>query len=182
MNASPRILIMGVGNRMYGDDAFGPLFAEALERCGAPALNSELDVFTAVSHLEGVDLLIFIDVVDKSFGEPGDVVVLRIDPRTLSPEEVATAISFETSAHQVTPAHIVLLGYSSGFFRGEAYVVGVVSEHTDFARKMSSRVVAAAERACLKLREIARSAEINCVCVQKEFRNIVARYSQEFAE
>ncbi|UNQ72646.1 hydrogenase maturation protease [Infirmifilum sp. NZ] len=147
-------LVIGIGNEIFGDDAIGPLLADALAECGVNAIAAGLDAFTTASYLEGVPRVVFIDVLDESFGSKGEVVKIRLDPRRLSAYDIVDAVNWEISAHVVSPAHIVALGYASGKFTGEAWVIGPVSGNIDFGSPPSEDVIIAAEKVVSELESL----------------------------
>jgi coenzyme F420 hydrogenase subunit delta len=81
------ILILGVGNPLFGDDGFGPAVAEELERRGrVPPFAAVLDVGTGVREIL-FDLIlspkrpkevIIVDALDCG-REPGEVFKVKID-------------------------------------------------------------------------------------------------------
>ncbi len=166
--ACDRVLVVGVGNRMYGDDAFGPAMIDALRRCGFPCDTADSDggLFFLASLLEDKELVVFIDILDEEYGSPGDVVTLTLNPSRLSGEDYARLFSMETSPHTVTPAHIVAVAYSGGIFRGKAVVVGVVSTATGFAQPLSDTVKKRVVDVCEKVSEILK-VRFDCSCVGK---------------
>ncbi|MEZ0345573.1 MAG: hydrogenase maturation protease [Infirmifilum sp.] len=167
---SENFLVVGIGNPLYGDDAIGPLLAEAFAECGVRAVNAELDAFTVASYLEGVELVIFIDVFDQSYGKVGDLVKVRLDPKLLSPEEVAEFLSRDTGAHNVSPAHVAVLAYASGRFKGDVWVIGPVAANTSFGTPPSFETVN-------KVREIIREVSeilnlyLDEKCILESFNN-----------
>jgi len=172
------ILVIGVGNPMYGDDAFGPLFVEALRECGypCPTETSEGGVFYLAALLEGKRLCIFIDAVGEEYGGEGEVVVLRLDPERLDGLDYAVLFSRETSPHTVTPAHIVGMAYSAGLFRGQAVVLGIVTTRLGFGRGVSPVVIRSVKDVCEKLSDIT-GIRADCECVERSFAGRAASYS-----
>ncbi len=151
-----RVLVVGLGNRMYGDDGYGDLLAQFLEECGA----SGFEVFHGshlglgmLGYLAGYDVIVFIDIVDPELvgGGPGDVGVLEIDPSRADAAEYAYMFSRETDNHAVSPAHLVALLYAAGQYRGKAYIVGVVPQSTEFGKPVSEPVKRATPRVLEKL-------------------------------
>lgn len=83
---SGRILVAGVGNRLMGDDGFGPRVVELLSELSLPE-NVELrDFGTAgvaiATELEGYDVLILIDSMEME-GSPGTIKRIDIDVHDL---------------------------------------------------------------------------------------------------
>src|ERR687883_578299 len=94
----PRVGVVGLGNVLMGDDAFGPYVIEALEAAySLPPNVSAQDLGTPsldlTGYIEDFDALVFVDTV-HSRGEPGelrrytrkDLLKRPVQPRT-SPHE-----------------------------------------------------------------------------------------------
>jgi len=180
-----KVLIIGVGNVMYGDDAFGVLFTEALKQC----TNKELDVLSAgknlfyiASMLNMYNKVIFVDILGNDFGKEGQVVVLKINPGVLSEEEIALLFSRETFPHTPTPAHVVALAYASKSFSGEGWIVGVVSENRNFVSKISDNVINAVPEVCQNISEILSphlNSPLDCRCVSEVFEKVLEQHYRE---
>lgn len=178
-----RALVVGVGNRMYGDDGYGDLLVEALERCGARGFEtfrgSHLGL-GMLGFLEGYDVLVFIDVVDPSLGgDPGNVVTMEIDPTRVPAEEYGPIVR-GTDSHRVSPAHLVALLYSSGLFRGKAYLVGVVPGTLEFGRPVSETVLKATPKVLKSLESLLKSLGLenfywDSECLVKTIRELSSR-------
>ena len=145
---------------MYGDDGYGDLFVEALERCGAKGFEtfrgSHLGL-GMLGFLEGYDILVFIDIIDSSLGgEPGNVVTVEIDPEKVPAEEYGLIVR-GTDSHVVSPAHLVALLYSSGLFKGKAYLVGVVPKTLEFGKPVSETVLKATPKVLKSLETLLKS-------------------------
>lgn len=161
-------LVVGLGNPLFGDDAIAPLLAESLSECNVNALNAELDAFTAASYIENIPLVIFIDIFDSSYGNLGEIVKVRLDPRRLSREELTHLISRETGAHMVTPAHVVALAYASGKFNGDAWVIGPIVEEIRFGQPPTHATINTLDKILDELEKII-SIKIDKGCVKKKF-------------
>jgi coenzyme F420 hydrogenase subunit delta len=81
------LLIMGVGNPLFGDDGFGPAVAEELERRGRiPSFAAVLDVGTGVREFlfdlilspERPKEVVIIDALDCGRG-PGEIFKVKVD-------------------------------------------------------------------------------------------------------
>jgi len=57
------VKIIGLGNRLYGDDAIGSLTAACMEELGLPAFDAGANGFQALSAIEEGDVMFFIDIV-----------------------------------------------------------------------------------------------------------------------
>ncbi|HET6498581.1 MAG TPA: HyaD/HybD family hydrogenase maturation endopeptidase [Coriobacteriia bacterium] len=88
---SGRILILGIGNPLMGDEGVGVRVAEALMRDYTPSDDVEiLDAGTMGLGMMGLfrerDLVIVVDAVDHTGHEPGTVVIMT--PEELAPTQV----------------------------------------------------------------------------------------------
>lgn len=180
---SDKPVLIGVGNLMYGDDAFGVLFAEAAARCayGINVVNGGTNLFYLSSIIEEYERVVFVDVLDQEFGDVGDVVVLEIKPEVLRKEEVVELFSRETYAHTVTPAHVIAIASFSGRFRGKSWIVGVVGTNRNFASKISGKVLDAVSEVCLKINRVLGGEKdvIDCICLEEEFRTLLENHYKE---
>lgn len=178
-----RRVLVGVGNLMYGDDAFGVLFAEATAKCahGIDVINGGNNLFYLSSVIGEYDKVVFVDILDREFGNIGEVAVIEIKPEGLSEEEVAQLFSRETFAHTATPAHVVAIARVSGEFWGKSWIVGVIGANRNFASAISSKVVEAVPEVCLKVNRILGEEKnaIDCACLEEEFRVLLRNHYKE---
>jgi len=81
------LLILGVGNPLFGDDGFGPAVAEELERRGRiPSFAAVLDVGTGVREIlfdlilspERPKEIVIVDALDCGH-EPGEIFKVKVD-------------------------------------------------------------------------------------------------------
>ncbi len=79
-NRNERVLIVGLGNSLMGDDGVGVFVIETLENASPPAnltiVNCGSDVLKILSHLEGQQMIIIIDAVDMGQA-PGTIFRFR---------------------------------------------------------------------------------------------------------
>ena len=82
-----QLLILGVGNPLFGDDGFGPAVAEELERRGrVPSFAAVLDVGTGVREIlfdlilsqTKPEHLVIVDALDCG-REPGEIFKVKVD-------------------------------------------------------------------------------------------------------
>ena len=154
---SARVLVAGIGNIFFGDDAFGPAVLARLANESLPGVRFEdfgiRGMHLAYELLAGYDAAIVVDAVERD-GAPGTLFV--IDP---SEPTLATA----------PDAHRMDLGSVFGFVRlldGEAppiTIVGAIPESLDEGAELSAtalRAVAAAVPLVLRVaRELLESKE-----------------------
>lgn len=65
---------------------------------------------------------------------------MRLDAGRLTPEDI-TEISREIGAHNVTPVHLIALGYKLRLFQGEAWVIRPVVERLEFGVRLSEKLL-----------------------------------------
>ena len=87
----PRILVMGVGNPLMGDEGVGPRAVELLLTHYRFPDNVEVTDagtmgFSILNLFQGVDHVIVVDAVDGTGQEPGTV--LKLDPDSMSPNQI----------------------------------------------------------------------------------------------
>ncbi len=154
-----RVLILGVGNRLIGDEGFGSYFADALSRFDLPpgvrAFDGGTGGMALLHEAEGEDLVVIVDAVSERYGPPGSVVRLSVDKAAFSPEEVAEVMG-EIDLHQFGPEMLVALGSVMGVFSGDVCVIGVVPSRLDLGMGLSPEVERAALGVLEKLREVLR--------------------------
>ena len=114
-NASPRIAVFCVGNRLHLDDGVGPAVYDAvLERFEVPENVDlyDLGVLTMdmINYVESYDVLISVDAIEHSGEEPGTV--LRG-----TPEDIAPSLGANMSLHDLRLYDLfeaaMLLGYDA---------------------------------------------------------------------
>lgn len=118
-----RILIAGIGNIFFGDDAFGCAVAtELLERPLPPEVRvvdfgiRSYDL--AYAMLEGPEVTIFIDAISR--GQPPGTVFL-IEPEI---NELDMGSGEVVNAHSMNPLRVLQLLRSLGGQPGRLYLVG----------------------------------------------------------
>jgi hydrogenase maturation protease len=151
----PRVAVLGIGNVLTGDDAFGPFVAHTIEaRYEMPFGVEVRDIGTPgldlVPHLAGMDCVIVVDTV-KSHAEPGSIRCYR------TAELKARGPSARTNPHQPTLADTLFFLEIQDLAPREVLLVGVVPERYDTGAPLSARVRAAVPEAIsLVVRELER--------------------------
>jgi hydrogenase maturation protease len=87
----PRVLVMGVGNPLMGDEGVGPRVVEFLRsRWTFPSNVEVVDAgtmgFTILNMLQDVDFLVVVDAIDGTGHEPGTV--LSLSAEDMAPNQV----------------------------------------------------------------------------------------------
>lgn len=120
------MLILGLGNPLYGDDGAGPAVVRALQERALPAEVEVLDGGTAglglLEAIAGRRLLVVVDAAEV--GRPaGTVVRMSLDevqllraPAPLSPHQVGLAEVLDLAARlEMAPAAVVILAVQPAY-------------------------------------------------------------------
>jgi len=166
----PRAVIIGLGNRLAGDDAFGVLAAEALQECGAPAETLELNVFEVIELLRGAEKAVIVDVLGTEWGDLGEVIALEVRFESMDIE-----VFRGLWAHRVTPVQLLATAWGVGAFRGKAWVVGVVSDRLEFMSSISQRTAHSFRKVCEMINSLLPELHVDCNCAEKEFEERLAQ-------
>jgi hydrogenase maturation protease len=118
-----RILIAGIGNIFFGDDAFGCEVSAELGKRQLPADVTVVDFGIrgydlAYAIMDGYDATILIDASPRG-EKPGTVYLLELDPQKIESGESELA-----NAHDLTPARVLQLVRSLGGQPRNIYLVG----------------------------------------------------------
>jgi hydrogenase maturation protease len=149
-----RISIIGLGNVLMGDDAFGPYVIEVLEAgydfpenvslrdLGTPSLD-------LVTYFKDIDILIVVDTIN-AIGRPGEV-------RTYRREQILNrGLQPRTNAHEPGLKEALLVSEFEGRGPRDAFLIGVIPEVVGTGAAMSHVVRNAVPEA---VREILRELE-----------------------
>ncbi len=148
-----RILIAGVGNIFFGDDAFGVEVIARLARRPLPAGVQAVDfgirgIDLTYALLEPHDAVILVDAVARG-GEVGTLYVLEPEIGTADAPAAGEPLMLEP--HALDPAKVLRLARSLGGTVERIYLVGCEirppAPEEDFAMEMSPQVQAAVEEA-----------------------------------
>jgi hydrogenase maturation protease len=147
--AAPRTLVIGYGSPIRGDDAIGPLAADALAAGPLPAglhvLSRHVLTAELAEDLAAADRVIFLDAAVQ--GRPGEVRV-----RPLGPD--ATALS--TMAHFLDPRE--LLAWCETLYRHvpQAWLVSAAGASFEYAcYRLSPAATAAVPAMLAEVRRLA---------------------------
>ncbi len=150
------ILIAGIGNIFFGDDAFGCEVARELLRRQLPAGVRVIDFGIrsydlAYAMMDGPDVTIFIDATPRGLS-PGTVSLIEPDINFLdNPSDEVV------NAHSMNPLRVLQLLRSLGGQPGKLYLVGCepsVLETDDGAMGLSAPVQGAIPQAIQMIEEL----------------------------
>ena len=123
MNANDRILVAGIGNIFFGDDAFGGEVIKELANSPLPEGVNAVDFGIrsydlAYAIMDGYGATILVDITSK--GEPSGTLYLM----ELNPEEIAKQEQKMPDGHSLDPVQVLRLVYSLGGQITRLYLVG----------------------------------------------------------
>ena len=147
-----RVLVLGVGNPLMGDDGFGLALLERLRhRCEWPAGVTLMDGGTwgmnLLPAIEDADALLILDAIDA--GKPPGALV------RMGRGELPRYVAQKLSPHQVDLRDVLALAELRGHLPTQAAAVGIQPERialgTELSPTAAGRLDAAAEAACAVL-------------------------------
>ena len=124
MNHSRCVLVAGIGNIFFGDDAFG---VEVVRRIG-PEFRAGVKVVDfgirgldlAFALLEPYEMVIFVDAISRS-ASPGMLFLLEISADDLS---ASASPQDEPNGHSINPLAVLRLAAPHGRRKGRVLVLG----------------------------------------------------------
>ncbi|QXJ35536.1 hydrogenase maturation protease [Saccharolobus shibatae] len=109
------VKVVGMGNRLYGDDAIGSIAAICMN-----SFDAEANGFQALAYIKKGDIVFFIDamIMEEDFN------LFRINLE----KDIQVEIS---DPHRLSPIQIVELARKSGNAPKEAYILAIKPEKID---------------------------------------------------
>ncbi|MEM4699929.1 MAG: hydrogenase maturation protease [Candidatus Nezhaarchaeales archaeon] len=133
-----RVVVVGLGNVLMGDDGVGVRVAEELLRLNLPPSVAVYPVGTpglALLHLiEGYEKVVLIDAIEMG-GEPGTVYRLDFSPSLFND------VGF-LSMHDFDAVAALRLAIGAGVPLGEVVIIGIEPKRICFGEALSSEVEA----------------------------------------
>jgi hydrogenase maturation protease len=129
VSAPRKVLVVGVGNVLQGDDGFGVRVAERLAgRTDLPPGVKVMEVgiggMTLVQELfDGYDTLIVVDAVDRG-GEPGTTYLLEAEVPNLAEMPPEERENFLADMHLATPSRAFVMSRALGVLPSSVYILG----------------------------------------------------------
>ena len=126
---SRRVLVVGFGNVLHGDDGFGVAVLQRL--AGHPGLPPGVTLLEvgiggmSMIHAlqDGYDVLLLVDAVDRG-GPPGTTYLLEPDVPNLAAVPYAERQDFLADMHLATPARALLLARALDVLPPSVYLLG----------------------------------------------------------
>ncbi len=128
-----KILIAGIGNIFFGDDAFGVEVANSLSKRSLPAEVRVVDFGIrgfdlAYALLDGYDVTILVDAAPRG-GLPGTLYTIEIDagaPASL--DEPRSHVVADVATHGMNPMRVLQLAQAMGGVAARILLVGCEPE------------------------------------------------------
>lgn len=158
----PRVLVVGMGNVLRGDDGFGVAVAEALEERSLPASVTVMEVGIGGMHLvqallDGYDALVIVDAVDRE-AAPGGVFVLRPEVPDLDDLPPLERRELLADLHHTVPSRALLMARAVGSLPERVWIVGCQPARIgDLGIGLSDAVRAAVPEAVARVEELVAS-------------------------
>jgi hydrogenase maturation protease len=149
------VAVIGLGNVLMGDDAFGPYVVRVLQaRYAFPAGVEVAELGTPgldlTPYLAGLDALVVVDTV-KSSGAPGDLRLYR------KAEILRQPPAPRLSPHDPSLKNALLTAEFAGYGPAEVLLVGAIPESVAMGVELRPRMRVAVDAAVAEvLRELAR--------------------------
>ncbi|WP_052886260.1 hydrogenase maturation protease [Thermoproteus uzoniensis] len=138
-----RLLVVGLGNPIYGDDGFGSCLAQFLSSTNPFVLDGNAHGIGVLGNLADYDVLIFVDVDARL--PPGAVAVERIEG------SLTVAETRLVDAHRTPPS--LLVGYLRAMGRNpKAYLIAVGPKRVEPLSPPSEEVLNASHIVLSELR------------------------------
>jgi hydrogenase maturation protease len=136
-----KIVVLGVGNRLMGDDGFGPRVIEELQKRDIPSNVELMDAgvggMAILSWIEGADKVVIIDSVQTNNEPPGTV--YRFTDKELPPSDM-----FMLSLHDLNLMDTINIGRVVQKMPDEIVIIGVeVKRVAEFVDGLTPEVEAA---------------------------------------
>lgn len=153
-NLKKKIVVIGCGNSLLGDDGFGPAVVEKLEKAGLDAelLDAGTDETAVVKALGGCGTAIVVDAAAKKGTAPGELLEIEL----ADGKELGKNSSVPTGAHGMDLAHALKTAKAIGNWPEKILLVGTAPQRLDGAG-LSPAVEKAVAKAVERIAAIAKS-------------------------
>jgi hydrogenase maturation protease len=154
---SRRVLVVGFGNVLNGDDGFGVAVLQRLAQQpelppGVTLLEVGIGGMSLIHALQdGYDALLLVDAVDRG-GVPGTTYLLEPEVPDLAALPFEQRQDFLADMHLATPARALLLARALGVLPPTVYLLGCQpAVYEDLALGLSAAVAGAVEISVARL-------------------------------
>ncbi|MGI9597277.1 MAG: hydrogenase maturation protease [Acidimicrobiales bacterium] len=124
----PRVLVVGVGNVLHGDDGFGVAVAQRLSERTLPSTVDVAETGIGGIHLvhelmAGYDALVVVDAVDRG-RPPGTVMIIEADVVDVEPMPVEQRHDLLADMHLATPERALMVAKAVGVLPERTIMIG----------------------------------------------------------
>lgn len=155
-----RIVVLGVGSELYGDDAVGVVVARRVKQMdlgpNVEVIEGHTGGLNLLFDMEGADWAIVVDAVDFG-GQPGEICVFEAEDADLV---MARRVA---SLHHVSLADVLELGRETGI-TPRVTVVGIQPGVKGFGRELSEAVAQQVEAAAQAVVDLVASCRDGSDC------------------
>jgi hydrogenase maturation protease len=140
MSTGKRILVAGIGNRLMGDDGFGPRVIDNLESMDLPDYVEVLDVGTAgitiATELSDYNFVIFLDTMNME-GDFGKIYESRLEVKE-GIDDVSDIA--KTTLHEVGPEGLLRFSKTIGTLPPKVVLIGCKPKNVTVSLDLSPEV------------------------------------------
>ena len=164
---SARVLVVGVGNVLHGDDGFGVEVARRLSERPLPQGVTVAETGIGGIHLvhelmAGYDALVVVDAVDRD-RPPGTVMVIEADVTDVAELPVEERHDLLADMHLATPERALMVARAAGVLPERTIIVGCQPAEMEtlgigLTEQVSQAVTSAVNEVESCVRELARTA------------------------
>ncbi len=133
-----KVVVIGVGNLLMGDDGIGILAAWALMKEKLPENVSVFDgatrAFDVLEYMDGSDKAVIVDAY-RNNGEPGSIYKFRFDPKNKVQDE-----AFNLSMHDINFLDALRVGREIYALPSEVVIIGVEPQTLECGMGLSSKL------------------------------------------
>lgn len=145
-----RVLVVGAGNLLLGDEGLGVHVARMLRADPPPlidVLEAGTNLFDALPVMARYQRVIIVDAM-RMGAEPGAIHCLEVDAESAAGEAEQDALSL----HEWGVLATLRAGRQMGLLRGRVWLLGAEPESLETSLELSPRLAEAARRICRVLR------------------------------
>jgi hydrogenase maturation protease len=150
MNAPEKILVLGIGNELRGEDGIGIYLARKLKALSIPGVRVEEHSGEGTSLLERLSQYNAVLLLDCVYADRplGEIVEIDLTNGFLSREQVYS------SSHQFGVSEAVRLAGVLGKLPERCRLVGIVGRHFGYGRGFAPEVLQAVPKAIARVQQI----------------------------
>ncbi len=139
-----KIVLVGLGNTLFGDDGFGVFLSEILEKCskGIDIVGAGIGSLGVIDIISGYKKIILLDVCVGEAVSGGKIFeVYKLDNTSAKNQDIMGMFAPKIDMHRITPLELSVSLFSMGFLDREIYVFCVRPYRMDLGEKISSSLL-----------------------------------------